>query len=193
MKIKDITLSKENRDKFNIPTSGDVTIPGFVTDSDTGELCRITKLGRDLFGRQDDYQPILNVTSVIVPPTVIEISPYCFACLSTLSEIILPDSVKTVGNRAFYLCESLVDVKLPETLEEIGTGAFQSCHELNSIDIPRSVKKIGAYAFAECYILEYVKVPSTVEYVGEDAFRHVPHIYYHGNLPGAPWGARSMN
>ncbi len=191
MKIKDITLSKENRDKFNISITEEVVIPGFVTDPDTGELYRITKLGRDLFGRQDAIS--YKIRSIIVPPTVTEILPYCFACLTTLAEIILPDSVKTVGNRAFYLCDSLVDVKLPETLEEIGTGAFQSCRELNSIAIPNSVKKIGQYAFVACHKLGDVEVPSTVEYVGEDAFRYVHHIYYHGDLPDAPWGAKRMN
>ena len=200
MKIKDIILSKENRDKFNISMSGDVVIPGFVTDPDTGELCRIAALSSDLFCTDTDYMRISGsnelkhkITSIIVPPTVTDIPDGCFASFFNLSKIILPDNVKTIGNRAFLLCDSLVDVKLPETLEEIGTRAFQSCRKLNSIDIPRNIKKIGGYAFSECYKLEDVEVPSTVEYVGEAAFCYVPHIYYRGDLPDAPWFAQSMN
>lgn len=202
MEIKDITLSKENRDKFNIPITGEVIIPGFVTDPDTGELCRITTLASDLFrGVDEDYWTPYSaandlrckITSIIVPPTVTGIPDGCFMGFYNLSKIILPDSVKTVGNHAFCLCDSLVDVNLPETLEEIGTRAFQSCRKLNNIDIPRSVKKIGECAFADCYKLEDVEVPATVEYVGEGAFCYVPHIYYHGDLPDAPWFAQSMN
>lgn len=189
MKIKDITLSNKNRDKFNISTSGDVTIPGFVTDHDTGELCRITRLATDLFIDADHT----DMASVVVPPTVTDILPYCFAELSTLSKVILPDSIKTLNDGVFAECEDLVDVKLPETLEGIGVGVFRHCHELKKITIPNSVKKIGQYTFVACHKLGDVEVPATVEYVGEDAFRHVPHIYYHGNLPGAPWGAKRMN
>lgn len=189
MKIKDITLSKENRDKFNIPISGEVVIPGFVTDPDTGELCRITRLATDLFIDTDHT----DMTSVVVPPTVTDILPYCFAELSTLSKVILPDSIKTLNYGVFAECENLVDVKLPETLEGIGVGVFRYCHELKKIAIPNSIKEIGQYAFLDCHKLEDVEVPATVEDVDIAAFDLVPHITYHGNLPGAPWGAKRMN
>lgn len=189
MKIKDITLSNKNRDKFNISTSGDVTIPGFVTDPDTGELCRITRLATDLFIDADRT----DMTSVVVPPTVTDILPYCFGELSTLSKVILPNSIKTLNDGVFAECESLVDVKLPENLEGIGVGVFRHCRELKKIAIPNSIKEIGQYAFLDCHKLEDVEVPATVEYIGEGAFCYVPHITYHGDLPGVPWCAQSMN
>lgn len=189
METKDITLSRENRDKFNISMSGEVVIPGFVTDPDTGELCRVTVLASDLFIDADRT----DMASVVVPPTVTDILPYCFAELSTLSKVILPDSIKTLNDGVFAECENLVDVKLPETLEGIGVGVFRHCHELKKIAIPNSIKEIGQYAFLDCHKLEDVEIPATVEYVGEGAFCFVPHIYYRGNLPGAPWGAKSMN
>ena len=62
MEIKDIT--------FSISASGDVTIPGFVTDHDTGELCRITTLASDLFGRQDDYPLRMTFNLGVIPEWV---------------------------------------------------------------------------------------------------------------------------
>lgn len=198
MKIKDITLGYKDWDKFNIPVSEEVVIPGFVTDPDTGELCRVTALASYLFNEppldtHSDSHLRHSITSIVVPPTVTVIKNSCFLGLSNLSKVILPDGIKVLSAHVFCGCSNLVDVTLPAFLEEIGKVAFSGCRSLKELKLPNSVKKIGEHAFTYCLKLEDVEVPSTVEYVGEDAFRHVPHITYHGNLPGAPWGAQSMN
>ena len=198
MEIKDITLSKENRDKFNIPVSGEVFIPGFVTDPDTGELCRITKLASDLFTLQDAaYNPypcdVRLITVVVVPPTATTIESYCFANAQELTKAVLPDSIKEFGEGMFCSCSGLTSIKLPESLKEIPSGTFFGCHRLEKIEIPNSVKKIDHHAFVDCYKLGDIEVPAAVEDVDIAAFKGVQHINYHGNLPGAPWGAKSMN
>lgn len=199
MEIRDITLSNENRDKFNFSTSGNVVIPGFVTDPDTGELCRITTLASDLF-RDVDSPDIYNVsplcygiTSIVVPPTVTVIQNGCFTGLLDLSKVILPDGIEVLSFGIFSDCASLVDITLPASLEEIEGSAFQECPSLKELKLPNSVKRIGRRAFYNCRKLENIKVPATVENVDQIAFGHVPHIYYYGNLFEAPWGAQYMN
>lgn len=200
MKIKDITLSNKNRDKFNISTSGDVTIPGFVTDPDTGELCRVTALSSDLFSADKDYWTPLGadalsykIRSIIVPPTVTGIPNGCFAGFYNLLKIILPDNITELSSYVFYKCTTLVDVTLPASLKVIRDSAFRGCYSIKELKLPSSVKKIETYAFVNCCKLTDIVIPPNVEYIDVDAFKDVPHIYYHGNLPGAPWGAKRMN
>ena len=79
-------------------------------------------------------------------------------------------AVKAIGPRAFRDCTALVSVSLPYELEEIGLRAFSGCSGIMELEIPSGVTAIGTYAF-----------------------QNVLMITYHGNLPGAPWGARYMN
>lgn len=64
MYIKDIVLRTHDLEAYNISLSGDVVIPGFVTERQTGDLCRITALSESLFKKNAD------ITSVTIPPTV---------------------------------------------------------------------------------------------------------------------------
>lgn len=198
MEIKDITLSRENRDKFNISMSGAVDIPGFVTDPDTGELCRVTALASYLFDEppldtHSDSHLRYSITSIVVQPTVTVIKNSCFLGLSNLSKVILPDGIKVLSAHVFCGCSNLVDVTLPAFLEEIGKAAFSGCRSLKELKLPNSVKKIGEHAFTYCLKLENIEVPAAVKDVDIAAFCYVPHITYHGDLPGAPWCAQSMN
>lgn len=53
--------------------------------------------------------------------------------------------------------------------------------------MPNSIKKIGHHAFVACHKLGDVEVSAAVEDVNIAAFHDVPHIYYRGDLPDAPW------
>ena len=85
-----------------------------------------------------------------------------------LKEIYNTEQVETIGDQAFYGCSGLKTIKLHD-IKKIGWGAFLDCNELT------------------------VHLPSTVEEVQDNAFEEIKHLYYDGNLPGAPWGAQTWN
>lgn len=97
--------------------------------------------------------------------------------ISTTGEITIPQKVRDsdgnwhevlgIGTGAFYNCKDLEIVRFPDRIA-IATGAFMGC--INAV----------------------IHVPASA-LVADHAFDDVAHITYHGNLPGAPWGANSMN
>lgn len=104
----------------------------------------------------------------------------------------IPDGVKTIGQNAFFCCENLTELTIPNSVKVIESGAFYMCKRLTKIVIPNSVERIEILAFSGCRNLDII-IPPNVSCIGPEAFENVSHITYHGSLPGAPWGARSMN
>lgn len=82
---------------------------------------------------------------------------------------------------------------MPPSLEKIGEGAFAECANWDDeITMPDTIKEIEAYAFVMCSKLTII-LPDSIERVGEGAFSGIKHLYYHGDLEGAPWGAEEWN
>lgn len=67
-----------------------------------------------------------------------------------LTSVILPDSVVYIGYSAFAGCESLTNITIPDGLTDIGESAFSECISLTNIIIPDSVISIGYGAFYGC-------------------------------------------
>lgn len=78
------------------------------------------------------------------------------------------------------------------TVTTVPALGFFNEWKLQSVVLPDTITTIEWRAFAFCTGLD-IEVPATVKRIGKEAFKNVAHITYHGNLPGAPWGARSMN
>lgn len=95
------------------------------------------------------FNGCFNLTSIIIPKSVIEIYPYAFASCNFTS-ITIPDSVITIGGFAFYECNLLSHIDIPDSVTSIGSYAFYNCSSLASITIPDSVTSIGSGAFGEC-------------------------------------------
>lgn len=68
---EDVTLDRDNLSIYGIPTSGDVIIPRVVTDSD-GVKHRVICIGSIVFEHCDE------LTSIIIPDTIITICSYSF-------------------------------------------------------------------------------------------------------------------
>jgi hypothetical protein len=100
----------------------------------------------------------INITSVIIPESVIGIRLGAFYKCSNLTSITIPNSVTIIDNEVFSGCSSLTSITLPNGVTSIGSGAFYSCYNLTSITIPNSVTSIGNQAFAYCYRLSNVEV-----------------------------------
>lgn len=98
-----------------------------------------------------------NITSVVVPDSVLEIERDAFnGCLS-LQRIRLPKNIKALKNSTFEYCTSLQEIEIP-VCDEIGSGIFEKCTSLKKIHIPQQVKKIGKYLFKYCDNLTEISV-----------------------------------
>lgn len=110
-----------------------------------------------------------------------------------LDSLIIPSSVDTIKQYAFIANQGLKYVSISDSVKHIGKDAFSKCDNLASVSMGRSVRSIEANAFANCARLLPLTVPDTVSTIANNAFADIPHIFYHGNATGAPWGAVSMN
>lgn len=96
---------------------GEAVIPETVTDEGSGKTYTVTSIGEGVFVWK-------NITSLIMPNTVV-----------------------TIGNNAFQFCMKLEKVHLSEALETIGACAFQTTRSMTEINWPASLKNIKTQAF----------------------------------------------
>lgn len=104
-----------------------------------------------------------NLTSIILPYSIVSIGEWAFAYCFGLTSISLPVSLKSIGAWAFYGCESLASITLPDTISSIEEHTFWLCKNLSGIIIPDSVESIGAEAFRECSALKSVVLSGSLE------------------------------
>ena len=115
------------------------------------------------------FQNCVALKSVKLPSTLKKIGKYAFYN-SGISSIEIPDSVIEIGEEAFGYCSSLVSAKLPARMDTIPKKLFCNCGELLSIVIPEGVVEIGSDAFRSCNKLKTVVLPSTLKIIGDAAF-----------------------
>jgi len=133
-----------------------------------------------------------GLTSVTMPSTMTSIGEDAFVGCN-FTEITLPDSLTTIGDYAFYNIDGLTSLTIPDAVATIGEFAFAYCTGLTSITLGTGLTSIGQRAFMGCTGVESITIPDSVASIGTLAFSNVPHIEYHGNAEGAPWGAETMN
>ena len=142
-------------------TDTDVIIPSEIN----GKV--ITKIGNGAFYNK-------NLTSVVIPESIVSIDVFSFAC-NQLQRIKIPDSVMSVGSGAFndnQLSEkdafiyyrNNIGVENKNFLISYG-GAKR-----DNIVIPDGITQIMAYSFSETHV-ENVVIPESVIYIGSGAFR----------------------
>ena len=133
-----------------------------------------------------------GLTSVTMPSTMTSIGESAFQGCN-LTEITLPDSLTTIGDNAFYESNGLTSLTIPDAVTSIGNYAFYNCTGLTAITLGTGLRSIEQRAFMGCTGVESITIPDSVASIGSQAFFNVPHIEYHGNATGAPWGANTMN
>lgn len=122
---------------------GVITFDGDITSAGTTAFYRCT-----------------NLSSIVLPISVVKIGSSAFDTCSNLSSIALPSSVTTILSSAFQRCTSLSSIVLPNTIDKIQTYAFRDCTKLSSIRIPASATNIGAGAFTGCNNITSIVVDS---------------------------------
>ena len=122
--------------------SGSITIPDEVIYND--KTYSVTRIGNSAF------QGCSNLSSVIIPNSVVFINPYAFESCSSLTSIDIPGSVMLINTSAFENCSNLTSATIGEGVSIIRDYAFSCCSNLTSINIPESVTSVGERAFQYC-------------------------------------------
>ena len=110
----------------------------------------VTSLGDELFNEAD-------ITSVVIPDSVINIGSYAFYDCIYLTSIKFGSKVENIDYYAFYACTSVETLELPNSLLTIGEFAFQHMTGLRSVNIPKNVTLIGREAFDDTESLEEIQ------------------------------------
>ena len=116
--------------------------------------------------------------------TVTVIGDQAFDYCRDLTSIILPNTIISINYAAFYWCDKLTTIDLPSSLKYIGTYAFEYCYGLTSVTIPDQVEKIDDWAFDENINLEIINLPASVSSIGIGAFGFCPKLVAINVAPG---------
>lgn len=174
---------------MQLPYPGDYDYSGAFVGSGIEKLTYAEGI-TEIHGR---FAYLPELTEVVLPSTLTDISGYAFADCPKLAHIDIPEGVTKIdGYRVFGGCDALTELELPSTLtksnwsissapnlrkvtfrdgiEKIPDKCLINCSKLTSVTIPDSVTEIGELAFQGCPITEF-SIPSGVTTIGSDAFR----------------------
>lgn len=74
-----------------------------------------------------------SITSVTIPGTIIELTPFAFERCETIKIATLNEGLTFIDCCAFNDCKELEIINLPKSLEHIGISAFSNCLSLKEI------------------------------------------------------------
>ena len=153
---------------------------------------------------QYSFQQCANLTSLVLPNSIIEVGNYSLQRTS-ITSITIPESVKTIGISAFAN-SSLESITIPSTVTSLGnyafssssigtadlsaatsitaipTGAFSYCANLTTITLPSSVTAIEASAFAGSGLTSFT-FPANLTRIGNLAFQSDTLLTSLGEIP----------
>lgn len=164
-------------------TDTDIIIPSVSPAGD-----RVTSI------HDNAFYSCSNLTSVVIPGSVVSIGIGAFSGCSNLISVVIPDSILGFGEGAFSGCSDLKSIVIPDDVTGINMGTFSGCSSLTSVVIPDSVISIGDGAFSSCSGLTFVVIGDGVTYIGEGVFfgcSSLVDVYYPGSETG--WNNISIN
>ena len=147
-----------------------VSIPERVTYN--GKTYTVTGI------KNDAFRNCVNLTSLIIPKSIISIGESAFCSCSSLTSINV-DKANTVFNSRDN-CNAIIQTKsntlvlgckttvIPNNVTSIGTNAFYG-RDVTSVKIPESVTNIGRYAFGG-FNRSAFTIPNSVTSIGIGAF-----------------------
>ena len=119
----------------------------------------IDRLTRDIeVGGDKTYRN--EISKIIIPKTVKEISDYAFYGMSNLKTVEFANGsvLEGVGVGSFMNCKTLTGIVLPDTVKEIEMGAFSGCSAITSFVVGKEVTSLGAGSFIGCDKLTEISV-----------------------------------
>lgn len=142
----------------------DVTVPGSFIDNGT----RYTVIDIESQDENGVFYPV-DITSVTLPETVINIGGNTFANLGNMTYIDLPRSIQTIERYAFAGA-GLRELVLPDNVRVVEESAFQNNNITSNLQLSGLIKKIEYDAFLNVGTVDEVVIPSTIDDIDEGAF-----------------------
>ncbi|MBQ4468318.1 MAG: leucine-rich repeat domain-containing protein [Firmicutes bacterium] len=115
------------------------------------------------------FKDMKEVTTVILPESLITMADSAFRNDIKLESINLPSKLTEIGEFAFGGCSSLAEVNFKGSAIAIGDGAFEKCSSLESIVLPDKTK-LGREAFFECFELKSVTLGKDMTEIDASCF-----------------------
>ena len=109
---------------YSSPFSGCLIIPDSVVCNGTTYM--VTSIGYAAFRRCNE------LTSVVIPNTVVSINDAAFQRCSGITSISIPDSLTFIGSYAFNACSTLTSIVIPASITSIGQSTFRGCSSLTT-------------------------------------------------------------
>ncbi len=144
------------------PDDTDVVIPETVNYE--GNDYTVTSIAYSAFGWT-------NITSVVIPGTVVSIEGSAFAYCSSLTEVTIGYGVESIGDYAFQYCSSLKQLVFPDSVKTIGDKICYYCSILEMIVFGSGVESFGQFEFEGCCYLTTIIIKSEI----------APSLYVDGN------------
>lgn len=176
----------------NINYRGEIVIPETVKYD--GSVFTVTKIGDYAFFCTDitsviipksvisigesSFQACNKLKNVTIPESIVSIGQYAFTGCTSIVSIELPNSVKDIGEFAFKYCDNLLSITIPSSMDSLKEGVFHGCISLNSLIIKEGLKYIGDSAFEECTSLTHISIPNSIMGIGLDAFARCSMLTY---------------
>lgn len=121
-----------------------------------------TVMVRGYANNQEEHEPNLVIPeSVVLNGTtyqVTSIDEEAFKDALNIQSVEMADSIVNIGPYAFNGCKNLETIKLSSNLTILHHGLFASCTSLKEINIPASVWQIEQPVFADCPALSKITV-----------------------------------
>ncbi len=129
----------------------------------------------------DCFQNNTEITSVVLPTTLMEIPEDAFKGCINLKRVVIPAECGTIKNNAFEGCTSLTELVLSKMEDEVtgelvtgaitlGANAFKNCVNLKTIENPKRITTANRYAFEGCTSLTSIDI-SGLRIAGHNVFK----------------------
>lgn len=103
-----------------------------------------------------------------------------FAYDVNLTSVILPEGMENISNSAFRNCYSLKNINFPKSLISIGDYAFYECSVLPAVTLPEGLISIGDHAFIG---VRSVNLPESLVSIGDSAFLSIKGLSMKSDMP----------
>ena len=138
----------------------------------------------------------LELTSVVIPPTITTIGDFAFYYCVNLESVVIPEGVKKLGRGCFMGCKKISNLNIPASVTNIGwdwtigtawygaqpnnealyldgwlLGWKGNRDEVNKMEIKSETKGVAEQAMMQASNLTTITIPSSMQYINEDAFK----------------------
>ena len=160
--ITGVEFGKTLNPILNIPASFNVSADKLIT---TPITYNITKIGANAFNKTSPGNNInndVNLTSVSIPNSIIEIGTGAFTDNTTLREFSFGNSRLTEIKPSTFENTDITSIKLPNGITKIGAKAFKGTASLESRIEANNVVEIGEEAFKNSAIQSIILPKATI-------------------------------